>query len=379
MSKGLVLAGGGALGAYEIGAYEALQELGYKFDIVTGTSIGALNGAFIASNMFNELKSLWNNMNPTDVVADGQIIVANKISDVLNSDNKKVIKSYVKNKMSLDNTPLKEYMAKAFNFEKFYNCKTRLGVVTTAFPRMKEVDVYVKEVKPNLVIPYLFASSACVPIFPYEVIEGKKYIDGFFVDNLPIKLCFDMGATEIIAIDMRLFSLKPHHPFLINLPNVRYIAPYISLGSMIDFSQETIQRNKELGYLDVKKSFKILRGYYYCFENDFIINNFLSKIIKRYDTKVKIILSELSDGIRDLMDEEDYIYRTIEIIFEELGIKSYYKIFRKEEVIKVIRRELTNIDMIPFKNPNRIRKKNIFNKYLYDFLNEYILTEDKIE
>lgn len=379
MPKGLVLAGGGALGAYQIGAYEALTELGQKFDIVTGTSIGALNGAFIASNMFSELKVLWNKMQPTNVVADGQIIVANKVSDILNSDNKKIIKTYMKNRMSLDNRPLKEYMADAFDFDSFYECKMRLGVVTTALPRMKEVDVELKKIDSNLVIPYLFASSACVPIFPYEVINGKKYIDGFFTDNLPIKFCFDMGATEIIAIDMRLFSLKPHHPFLINLPNVRYIAPYISLGSMIDFSQDTIQKNKQLGYLDVKKSFKVLRGYYYCFENDFIINNFLSKIIKKYDTKVKHILSELSYGIRDLMDEEDYIYRTIEIILETLNVKSYYKIFTKDEVIKTIRRELSNFDIIPFKNPSRINSKNIFNKYLYDFLHEYILTEEKLK
>ena len=59
MAKGLVLAGGGALGAYQIGAYEALLELGHKFDIITGTSIGALNGSFIASDMFEELKGLW--------------------------------------------------------------------------------------------------------------------------------------------------------------------------------------------------------------------------------------------------------------------------------------------------------------------------------
>lgn len=48
MKYGLVLSGGGSKGAYESGCMKALQELGYHFDIVTGTSIGALNGLLVA-------------------------------------------------------------------------------------------------------------------------------------------------------------------------------------------------------------------------------------------------------------------------------------------------------------------------------------------
>ncbi|MBR2503809.1 MAG: patatin-like phospholipase family protein, partial [Oscillospiraceae bacterium] len=48
MAKALVLAGGGARGSYHIGAWQALIEMGYKFDIVTGTSVGSLNGTLVA-------------------------------------------------------------------------------------------------------------------------------------------------------------------------------------------------------------------------------------------------------------------------------------------------------------------------------------------
>ena len=48
--KGLVLEGGGTKGAYQIGAYKALRDLGIKFQGVAGTSIGALNGAYIIQN-----------------------------------------------------------------------------------------------------------------------------------------------------------------------------------------------------------------------------------------------------------------------------------------------------------------------------------------
>ena len=54
MEKGLVLCGGGSLGAYEAGAYQYLLEKNYSFSIMTGTSIGALNAAMYAANDFEE-------------------------------------------------------------------------------------------------------------------------------------------------------------------------------------------------------------------------------------------------------------------------------------------------------------------------------------
>ena len=61
MKKGLVLEGGGTKGAYQIGAYEALRDLGIKITGIAGTSIGALNGAFIAQGDFKAMKDIWVN------------------------------------------------------------------------------------------------------------------------------------------------------------------------------------------------------------------------------------------------------------------------------------------------------------------------------
>ena len=51
---GLILAGGGAKGAYQIGAWKALIELGIQIEAIAGTSIGAINGAFIAQGDFDK-------------------------------------------------------------------------------------------------------------------------------------------------------------------------------------------------------------------------------------------------------------------------------------------------------------------------------------
>ena len=60
--RAIALCGGGAKGAYEIGAIKALTELGVSFDIVTGTSIGAVTGAMIVKADFDNLYHLWDNM-----------------------------------------------------------------------------------------------------------------------------------------------------------------------------------------------------------------------------------------------------------------------------------------------------------------------------
>ena len=68
MRYALALEGGGAKGAYQIGAVKALKELGFEFEAVAGTSVGALNGAMIAQGDFDRAYELWENMKPSLVV-----------------------------------------------------------------------------------------------------------------------------------------------------------------------------------------------------------------------------------------------------------------------------------------------------------------------
>ena len=61
--KALVLSGGGSKGSYQVGVWKALRELNIKFDIVTGTSVGALNGAMIVQNDYRKAVSIWKKIN----------------------------------------------------------------------------------------------------------------------------------------------------------------------------------------------------------------------------------------------------------------------------------------------------------------------------
>jgi len=63
----LVLGGGGSKGAYEIGVWQALNELGIQIDIVTGTSIGAVNGALVAQNDFEMANKSWHEIKESTI------------------------------------------------------------------------------------------------------------------------------------------------------------------------------------------------------------------------------------------------------------------------------------------------------------------------
>ena len=61
--KALVLSGGGSKGSYQIGVWKALKELNMKFDIVTGTSVGALNGVMYVQNDYKKALNIWKKIN----------------------------------------------------------------------------------------------------------------------------------------------------------------------------------------------------------------------------------------------------------------------------------------------------------------------------
>ncbi|MCR4879355.1 MAG: patatin-like phospholipase family protein [Bacilli bacterium] len=351
---GLVLAGGGALGAYEVGVYEVLKQLGYKFDIITGTSIGAINASFIASGQFEKALELWETASTEMIMKDG-INISLRVFKEYKSDYQKLIKagkSFIKNKFSMDNTPFKEYVKANLDIDRLYDSPVELGVVTTRIPSFTGEEVVVKQLPRDKVLSYIHASSACVPVFPIETIDDKKYIDGVYHDNLPIQFAFNLGATKVIAVDLRLFSMKPQNSFFLSLPNVTYIAPYINLGAMMDFSHDTISKNIELGRLDALKHFKILRGYYYAFRNEEcpFANEFITGIVEKYGKKSKLIFKQLTKGIRTPMDEIDYYYRTLEIILRKCGFNDYYRVISINEAKQIISSSIKN----------RQYKKNIY-------------------
>jgi NTE family protein len=145
MKRALVLCGGGSLGSYEVGVWKYLRERKITFDIVTGTSIGSINGALVASDDFDKAEGLWKNVAADKVMVNGMNFYKKLFSDP--NMNKRLIafaRTYVKNG-GADITPLENLVKASIDPAKVKASPITLGIVTTAYPSLKEIDVVVND------------------------------------------------------------------------------------------------------------------------------------------------------------------------------------------------------------------------------------------
>ncbi len=259
--KAVVLAGGGARGSYQIGVWQALQERNYQYRIVTGTSVGALNGALMVQGDYAETKELWEHMQTQHV------IVGNITGDKKSLDGRATLAaSYVREALvqkGIDNTPLQHIVRQMVDEKRFFASPIDFGLVTVEYPSLQPLEVTKKQIPAGKVADYLLASSAVFPAFKPMQIDGSFYIDGGYHDNIPIRLALQMGATEIVAVDLAGPGQVPKH----KNPHVpiRYIRSYWDLGPLLVFDPVHAKRNIRLGYLDTLKAYGELEGMAYAF------------------------------------------------------------------------------------------------------------------
>ena len=337
----LVLSGGGALGAYEVGAIKALEEIGYRFDIVTGTSIGAINGAFVCSNMMDKATRLWLDITANKVMKNGisiskEVVFNNRYGYSVN-DFTAWAGLYFKNGLAVDISPFKALVKEAVDTEKIKSSAIKFGIVTTKLPTFSRVNVLVNDLSEDKIVPFLHASSACTPVFPVEVIDGVKYVDGFYNDNMPIGLAFEYGADEVIAIDVHFFSLNHQHKAFLQYANVTYISPMLSLGSMLDFEQQPIRQNLKRGYRDVMKHYHKMKGFLFTFRGEFPCYGFFKRIIAEFPDDADRILELIFKGTYyHKMNDEELFIRTLELVALQNNISDDMPIYTYEEFIKLI-------------------------------------------
>lgn len=145
MKIAFVLSGGGAKGAYEIGFLKAMEELDIYPDIVTRTSIGALNGCLIAQKDFQIAYELWQNITVEQVIKDG-FSINYSLDSWINNTNLILpfFKSFV-NYKGANITPLIDLIKRLCNEEKLKKSNVDFGLVTVEFPSLKSIEITKKK------------------------------------------------------------------------------------------------------------------------------------------------------------------------------------------------------------------------------------------
>lgn len=260
---GLVLEGGGAKGSFHMGVWKALRELGIEIDGVAGTSIGAINGAYILQDDFELAWEIWYNMKPS-MVFNGDEKLMNKIIRMdLETDDFNKIRASLKRFITeggLDITPLRKLLKSTVKEEVIRSSQKIFGFVTVSLTDFKPLDVYLSEIPDGMLSEYLMA-SANLPVFKLERIDGKLYIDGGFYDNLPVRLLQQKGFKEIICVESQGLGLKQKIDS--TGLEITHIYPSGDLGRTLEVIPETLHRNLKMGYYDTLKHYRKLKGSQY--------------------------------------------------------------------------------------------------------------------
>lgn len=266
MVLGLTLEGGGAKGSYQIGAWKAFRELGIEFQGITGTSVGALNGALMVQDDFDVAYEIWSNITPTAVMKIDDKIYE-MISDYqLTSNNINIIFEQIRRVIKdfgINTKPLEELVERTVRERKIRSSSKDFGIVTVCLTDFKPLELFKEEIPVGKMADYLIASSY-LPIFKSRKLDGKVFLDGGFYNNLPLNMLYDKGYREIVAV--RLLGRGRVRKVEYEDLNVRYISPSRDLGNMLDFTKERARYNIKLGYFDTLKVFKNLKGKNYYIE-----------------------------------------------------------------------------------------------------------------
>jgi len=277
--RAVVLSGGGARGAYEIGVWKALKKLHIKYDIVTGTSVGALNGALMVQKSYLKSLLLWYNLSYDDIFE-----ISDKYSE---EDINKFYKDSIL-KGGVDVSNLENTVRKYLKPKKFFKSPINFGLITVKFPSLKHVEITKMDLNSENLDDFLVASSSCFPAFKVKKIKNQGYIDGGFYDNMPINLAIKMGATEVIAIDLDAIGIKRKTKSDID---VTLITPRNKIDSFLKFEKNSSRRAIRLGFNDTLKVYNKLDGNKYSFKYGNLIKN-INKYKGKYLNNVNSLLKE---------------------------------------------------------------------------------------
>ena len=234
----LVLQGGGALGSYQAGAFQALCRAGFEPEWVAGISIGAINAAIIAGNgpetRVGRLKEFWEMV--SSPVSWSPVTSGDRARSLFNETSAALIATFgvpgffaprippaplwppgsPQSQSYYDTAPLKKTLERLVDFDRINDLKTRLsvGAVGVASGNLKYFDNFEfrnlgKKIGPE----HIMASGALPPGFPSVEIEGEHYWDGGIASNTPLDhVLGEETQRDLLIFQVDLFSARGELP-----------------------------------------------------------------------------------------------------------------------------------------------------------------------
>jgi NTE family protein len=234
----LVLQGGGALGSYQAGAFQALCKSGFEPDWVAGISIGAVNAAIIAGNApekrVDRLKEFWEMVSAP--VPWNPVLKSERGRTAFNEVSAAIIATFgvpgfftprippaplwpqgsPQSQSYYDTSPLKKTLERLVDFDRINDLQCRLsvgavGVTSGNFRYFDNIEFnrQGKRIGPE----HIMASGALPPGFPAVMIDGEQYWDGGISSNTPLDYVLDAETrNDLLIFQVDLFSARGPFP-----------------------------------------------------------------------------------------------------------------------------------------------------------------------
>lgn len=185
MATALVLSGGGSLGAVQVGMLQAIAEAGVVPDLVIGSSVGALNAAYVAGHP-----------GPDGTAALAEIWLRLRRSSIFPTHPARLLGAISGHGTALtDPRRLRALLAGNLGYERLEDAACRVTVVATEVLTGREVTL-----SDGPVIDAVMASAALPGVFPPVEVDGRLLMDGGIVNNTPISVARDLGADLIYVL-----------------------------------------------------------------------------------------------------------------------------------------------------------------------------------
>lgn len=181
-----VLSGGANLGAEQAGMLEGLLEAGIRPDVLVGTSIGAANAAFLAADpsleRAHDLSNLWRRVRSRDVFPVNPLGIARTI---------------LRGGALFSAEPLRRLIEREIPYRSIEQAAVPLRIVAAAFDDGSEVIF-----DSGPVVEAVLASTALPGLFPPREIDGRLYLDGGLVDQVPVAPAIEAGADTVYVLSV---------------------------------------------------------------------------------------------------------------------------------------------------------------------------------
>lgn len=316
----LVLEGGGAKGAYQIGAWRALREAGVKISAVAGTSVGALNAALICMGDLEAAENIWKNISHSKVME----VDDDKAAQLFDGSAKlhdwvQVVFKYAA-EGGADITPLKELIAGAIDEQTIKNGDISFYLHTFSLNEMKELDIDVKEIEDGLLPDFLLA-SAYLPVFKHEKLHGQSYMDPGMFNNVPLDSLIKRDYKNIIML--RIFGPGRYKP--VEIPedvNIYSVEPRVSLGNILNFEAKKSINNLKIGYYDTQRLLYQLSGRIYYIDESEKECYYVRQLTSINETVMEFLNNSYAPKSTKPL-YRTYMEDTLGIIAEKLKLRKY--------------------------------------------------------